>query len=64
MKLQANFIKKRLQHKCFPVKFEKNLRTILKIIRERLLLYKNSNSENIRKTLFHISAMGVFSIPL
>ena len=35
-----NFIKKRLQHKYFPVKFEKFLRTsILKNIFGRLLLY-------------------------
>ena len=33
------FIKKKLQHRCFPVKFAKVLRTpILKIICERLLL--------------------------
>ena len=38
--LQAfNFIKKRLQHRCFPMKFRKSLRTpILKNIYERLLL--------------------------
>ena len=35
----CNFIKKRLQHMCFPVKFHKFLRTpILKNICERLLL--------------------------
>ena len=36
----CNFIKKRLQHKCFPVKFAKSLRAppILKNIYERLLL--------------------------
>ena len=34
----CNFTKKRLQHRCFPVKFAKFLRTpILKIIFERLL---------------------------
>ena len=34
-----NFIKKSLQHRCFPVRFAKFLRTtILKIICERLLL--------------------------
>ena len=34
-----NFIKKRLQHRCFPVKFAKYLRTpILKNIFEWLLL--------------------------
>ena len=36
----CNFIKKRLQHKCFPVKFAKCLRiTILENICERLFLY-------------------------
>ena len=35
----CNFIKERLQHRCFPVKFEKFLRTtFLKNICERLLL--------------------------
>ena len=35
----CNFIKKRLQHGCFPVKFAKFLRApILKNIYERLLL--------------------------
>ena len=39
--LQAcNFIKKILQHRCFPMKFAKFLRTpILKNIFERLLLF-------------------------
>ena len=36
----CNFIKKRLQHWCFPVKFAKFLRTaIVKNIYERLLLF-------------------------
>ena len=36
----CNFIKKRLQHRCFPVKFAKVLRTpILENICERLLLH-------------------------
>ena len=36
----CNFIKKALQHRCFPVKFAKFLRTpILKNICERLLMY-------------------------
>ena len=36
----CNFIKKRLQHKCFPVKFAKSIRTlILKNICKRLLLF-------------------------
>ena len=35
----CNFVKKRLQHRCFPVKFSKFLRTpILKNICEQLLL--------------------------
>ena len=37
----CNFIKKRLQHSCFPVKFAKFLRTsFLKNICERLLLHR------------------------
>ena len=37
--LSVNFIKKRLQHWCFPVKFAKSLRTpILKNICQRLIL--------------------------
>ena len=37
----CNFIKKRLQPRCFPVKFAKFLRTpILKGIFERLLLHR------------------------
>ena len=37
---QENIIKKRLQHRCFPVKFAKFLRTpILKNIYERLLFF-------------------------
>ena len=38
----CNFIKKRLQHRCFPVKFAKFLRTpILKNFCERLLLLRD-----------------------
>ena len=38
----CNFIKKRLQHICFPMVFEKFLRTpIVKKICERLLLKKD-----------------------
>ena len=49
--LACNFIKKRLQHTCFPVKFTKFLRTpILKNSCERLLLqtesFKWNNSYN------------------
>ena len=40
----CNFIKKKLQHKCFPVKFTKVLRApILKNICEGLLLYFQYN---------------------
>ena len=40
--LACDFIKKRLQHKCFPVKFPKFLRTaILRNICERLLVLSN-----------------------
>ena len=48
--LQAfNFIKKRLQHRCFPVKFAKFLRTlILKYICKRLLLYVKINPLRFR----------------
>ena len=50
--LQAcNFIKKILQHWCFPIKFAKFLRTpILKNISERLLLFvspKNTITNNV-----------------
>ena len=39
IKFIKNFIKKRLQHRCFPVKFAKYLKTpISKNINERLLL--------------------------
>ena len=39
VKFVKNFIKKRLQHRCFPAKFAKFLRTpISKDIYERLLL--------------------------
>ena len=44
----CNFIKKKLQHRYFPVTFAKILRTpILKNICQRLLLYGNSYSNNI-----------------
>ena len=52
--LQAcNFIKKRFQHWCFPVKFSKFLRTsILKNICERLILFvspQNTIANNSRE---------------
>ena len=43
----CNFIKKKLQHRCFPMKFAKLLRTpILKNICERLLPYFQYNSHH------------------
>ena len=45
----ASFYKKRLQHKCFPVKFAKLLKTpILKNICKRLLreIYKKAALKN------------------
>ena len=55
------FFKKRLQHKCFPVKFEKLLRTpILKNICKRLLLgvfYKKA----VLKKLWNIHGTKVAS---
>ena len=49
----CNFIKKRLQHRCFPVKFVKFIRTpILKNI------YERNASEKI-KFLFKISLLNV-----
>ena len=45
----CNFIKKRLEHKCFPVKFAKFLRTpILRKICKRLLLYFSGIFESWR----------------
>ena len=43
-----NFIKKRIQHRCFPVEFTKFLRTpILKNVIERLLLNSARHSNGI-----------------
>ena len=43
----CNFITKKVQHRCFPVKFAKSLRIpILKNICERLLLYLHYNSHH------------------
>ena len=44
----CNFIKKRLQHKCFPVKF---LRTPFSTEQHRWLLFKISNSSNSNKSV-------------
>ena len=44
----CNFITKKVQHRCFPVRFAKFLRIpILKNICERLLLYLHYNSHII-----------------
>ena len=49
----CNFIKKRLQRRCFPVKFAKFLRTpILKNICERLLLVLITPFFNVSKILW------------
>ena len=50
--LQArNFIKKKLQHWCFPVKFAKILRTsILKNICERLILFNSPQNTMANST--------------
>ena len=60
--LQAcNFIKKRLQHWCFLVKFAKFLRTyILKTICERLLLFV-SPQDIITNGSFQPSSPGVWN---
>ena len=44
--LPCNFIKRRLQHRCFPVKFAKFIRApILKNICKQLLLLRNGSFE-------------------
>ena len=45
----CNFIKKRLQHKCFPVKF---LRTLFSLEQLRWLLFKIRNSSKSVKRCF------------
>ena len=48
----CNFIKKKLQRKCFPVKFAKFLRaSILKNICEGLLLYYHEKSDILPHSL-------------
>ena len=49
----CNFIEKRLQHKCFPVKFAKFLKTtILKNICERLLTIVKGKTPHTKKIIF------------
>ena len=51
----CNFIKKKLQHKCFPVKFAKFLIvSILKNICEGLLLYYHEKSDILPHSLWRI----------
>ena len=61
------FIKKRLQHRCFPVNIANFLRTaILKNIWERLLLHLTDFSEQLvfRETIFQNSFLKVSSLKL
>ena len=67
------FFKKKLQHRCFPVKFAKSLRTpIFKNIFERLLLYFHYNSDHHYHyhhfqyhCKMHLYCLGIFlTIPL
>ena len=52
----SNFVKKRLQHRCFPVKYAKFLRTsILKNICKRVLLQFLSRSSHYN-TFFSVQA--------
>ena len=52
--MACNFIKKRPQHRCFPVKFEKFLRTfIFKNICERLLLKISPLQKKLFIDFFH-----------
>ena len=54
----CSFIKKRLQHRCFPMKFTKFLRTpFLKKICERLLL--NEVTKSLTKSFKH-TCEGIF----
>ena len=48
----CNFIKKRIQHKCFPVKF---LRTPFSTEQMRSLLFKIRNSNNLFQDISAIS---------
>ena len=45
----CNLIKKRLQHRCFPVKFAKFIRTPFSTVHLGWLLFKISNSNNLFK---------------
>ena len=51
----CNFIKKRLQHRCFPVKFVKSLKTPFSTVHLGQLLFKISNSNNLFKDFLAIS---------
>ena len=57
IKLQAHVIKKRLQRRCFAVKFAKFLRTpILKNFCERLLLFLKAHSQ-VRDNFWQLKAL-------
>ena len=59
----CNFIKKRLQHRCFPVNIAKFLRTaILNNICERQLLYLTDFSEQLvfREAISQSSLSNIF----
>ena len=57
IKLQAHVIKKRLQRRCFAVKFAKFLRApILKNFCERLLLFLKAHSQ-VRDNFWHLKAL-------
>ena len=59
----GNFIKKRLQHKCFPVKYKKSLRIapILKNIYERLLLiFFDFNSQYLLLPVQRVRLKNIF----
>ena len=67
--LQAcNFIKQRLQHRCFPVRFANILRTpILKNIWKRLLLDTGKHKEDVlqnKKTFLKILQYSQENIPI
>ena len=52
MMFLCNFIKKRLQHRCFPVNIAKFLKPILKNIYERLLLpFRNYEAKKMSKKI-------------
>ena len=51
----CNFIEKRLQHKCFPVKFVKFFRASFSTVHLEYVLFKISSDKNLFKDLLAIS---------